>query len=204
MSILEDKKEEVEILQESDDTVKPEQAFKLSSYIYLFSIALPIIALDQWTKYLVRTNLTYGQAWSYLPEFKLYFRILHWQNTGAAFGSFQNGNLYIIVLAFVVTGLIIFYFPQVPKEDWALRMALSLQMSGAIGNLLDRLQFGYVIDFISVGNFPVWNVADMAISGGVAVLVVGVLLVEYADYKNRKNLATGDQDAVEEEQVASE
>ena len=63
-------------------------------------------------------------------------------------------------------------------NDWTLRLALSLQLGGALGNLVDRFRWGHVIDFISVGNFPVFNVADSSISLGVAVLILGVWLQE--------------------------
>ena len=74
-------------------------------------------------------------------------------------------------------------FPANPAEDWPLRLALGLQLGGAIGNLVDRLRFGTVTDFISVGSFAVFNVADAAISLGVAILVLDLL---YKDWQKRK------------------
>ncbi len=74
--------------------------------------------------------------------------------------------------------MIIYYYPQVSREDWWLKLALGLQLGGALGNLIDRLQFGHVIDFISVGSFPVWNVADSAITVGTCILLLGVYLKE--------------------------
>jgi signal peptidase II len=103
-----------------------------------------------------------------------YARIVHWKNTGAAFGIFQGFGDVFTVLAFVVAGAILYYFPQVPREDWVLRLAMGLQFSGAVGNLIDRLTIGWVTDFVSVGRFPVFNVADACISIGTAILVLGV------------------------------
>ena len=152
-------------------------------YTYMFVIAGLIVALDQWTKGLVRDNLVLGGTW--LPEalewLSPYARIVHWYNTGAAFGMFQSGSMVFMALAFIVICAIIYYFPQVDKNDWSLRLAMSMQLAGAIGNLIDRLTHdGKVTDFISVGTFPVFNVADASISVGTVVLLLGVYLQERA------------------------
>ena len=140
-------------------------------YAVLLSIAGTIVILDQLTKHIVRTNLPYGQV--YRPELWLsqYVRIVHWRNTGAAFGLFQNMSIVFTILGFIVAGVILFYYPRIPREEWLIRLAMSLQMGGALGNLVDRLfQDGQVTDFVSVGNFPVFNVADASISVGTAIL----------------------------------
>ena len=103
---------------------------------------------------------------------------MHWNNSGAAFGSFQNGNAVFTILAILVILAILFYYPKVDPRDWTLRLAMGLQLGGASGNLIDRLQMGRVTDFISIGTFPVFNVADSAISVGVVVLLLGVWLRE--------------------------
>lgn len=152
-------------------------------YWLLFSVAGLIVALDQWTKSLVRANLPLGSTWlpDWLEWLSPYARFVHWHNTGAAFGMFQNGSMVFTVLAFVVIGAIVYYFPQVEQQDWTLRLAMSMQMGGALGNLLDRLLFeGRVTDFISVGAFAVFNVADASISVGTAILLLGVYLQERA------------------------
>jgi len=139
-----------------------------------------VVGLDQWTKWLVRTSLPFESTWLPLGLQWLspYARIVHWNNSGAAFGSFQNGNPVFTVLAIFVIVAIFFYYPRVEASDWTLRLAMGLQLGGAAGNLMDRLQQGRVTDFISVGTFPVFNIADSAISVGVAVLLVGVWLRE--------------------------
>lgn len=145
-------------------------------YWGIFTIAALIIVLDQWTKWLVRTNIPAGQSW--LPDSLLwlspYARIVHWYNRGAAFGIFQEGSMVFTVLAFIVSAAIIYYYPQVSSQDWPLRLAMSMQLGGAIGNLIDRLTIGHVTDFISVGTFPVFNIADSSISVGCVVLLLGV------------------------------
>ena len=148
-------------------------------------IAILIAGLDQWTKWLVRVNIPAGGTW--LPEslewLSPYARIVHWYNTGAAFGIFKEGGMIFTVLAFIVIGAILYYYPQVERSDWSLRLAMSMQLGGAIGNLIDRLTIGKVTDFISVGTFPVFNVADASISVGCVVLLVGVWLNETAQKK---------------------
>jgi signal peptidase II len=159
-------------------------------YWTIVLIAVLIVALDQWTKWLVRVNLPTGETW--LPEFLAwlspYARIVHWYNTGAAFGIFKEGGMVFTVLAFVVIGAILYYYPQVERSDWSLRLAMSMQLGGAIGNLIDRLTVGHVTDFISVGTFPVFNVADASITVGCVVLFVGVLLNELAQKKKAADL----------------
>lgn len=147
-------------------------------YAYLLSIAGVVIILDQWTKSLVENNLSIGEIWSPWEWLTPFARIVHWTNTGAAFGMLQNFSIIFTILPFIVAGAILYYFPQIPPEDWPIRTALSLQLGGALGNLIDRLTIGHVTDFISVGKFAVFNVADSSISIGVAVLVIGIWITE--------------------------
>jgi signal peptidase II len=167
----------------------------LQNYWGIFLIAAAIVGLDQWTKWLVRTNIPAGASW--LPDslqwLSPYARIVHWYNRGAAFGMFQQGNMVFTVLAFVVIAAIIYYYPQISTVDWPLRLAMSMQMGGAIGNLLDRLTIGHVTDFISVGTFPVFNIADSSISVGCVVLLLGVWWQERAAKKEKIRAASADQ-----------
>jgi len=146
-------------------------------YLILALVVAVIVSLDQWTKWLVRTNIPFTGAW--LPagmEWLMpYARIVHWYNSGAAFGMFQQGGGVFAVLAVIVVIAIIYYFPRVEEDDWPLRLAMGMQLAGALGNLIDRLTLGgKVTDFISVMTFPVFNVADSSITLGVAVLILGV------------------------------
>lgn len=150
----------------------------IRDYVYLFSIAGFIVFLDQLTKYLVRTNLAFSEAWSPWVWLMPYARIVNWQNTGAAFGILQQFGGVFTFLAVVVSLGIIYYFPQVPRSDWLIRLALSLQLGGALGNFVDRVTRGYVTDFVSIGNFAVWNVADACISVGTVLLILGIWLTE--------------------------
>jgi signal peptidase II len=154
-------------------------------------LAFLVISLDQWTKWLVRTNLPYQGTWlpNWLGWLSPYARIVHWYNSGAAFGSFQNGNSVFTGLAIIVICAIIYYYPRVEASDWTLRLAMGLQLGGAAGNLFDRLLMQKVTDFISIGNFPVFNVADSSISIGVVVLLIGVWMKERSDKKSRPQIS---------------
>ena len=170
----------------------------LTDYAYLLGIAATIVLLDQVTKGWVRSTLTPGEV--YRPELWLsrYVRILHWHNTGSAFGMFQGmGNIFA-VLSFFVSAAILIYFPQVPRKEWLLRLAMALQLGGAVGNLIDRLTIGHVTDFVSVGSFPVFNVADASISTGVAVLILGMWLTERRLKQEAEAVAAAETPATEE------
>ena len=150
-------------------------------YPFLLLVAGSIVALDQWTKSIVRANLPLGSTW--LPEgwewLSPYARILHWYNTGAAFGLFKNGAILFSILAIVISVLIIIYFPRIEAGNWWLRVAMSMQLGGAVGNLISRVTMsGRVTDFISLGTFPVFNVADSSITIGTIILLLGMWLKE--------------------------
>ncbi len=157
-------------------------------YAFLFGLAGIIIAVDQWTKWLVRTHVPFQSMWmpSWLEWLLPYARIVNWSNSGAAFGTFQRGNTVFTILAIIVIAAIIYYYPRVAPGDWTLRLAMGLQLGGAAGNLIDRLIMHRVTDFIAVGSFPVFNVADASISIGVVVLLLGVWLKERSEKKQQQ------------------
>jgi signal peptidase II len=153
----------------------------LKSYAFLGALSGSIIAADQITKMLVRANLSFADTWTPWPWMAPYFMIVNWRNTGAAFGMLQGLNTVFMVLSIVVSLAIIYYFPRISQNDSPLRLALVLQLGGAIGNLIDRFIQGYVTDFIALLpslNMPVFNIADLSITMGVVVLVIGVWMKE--------------------------
>ena len=170
---------------------------KVRDYLILIGGAGFIVALDQWTKYLVRSNLALSETWSPFEWLAPYARIVHWNNTGAAFGIFPSGSLVFTIIAILVSIAIVYYFPRVPSDQWTLRLALVLQMGGALGNLISRLVQGSVTDFISIGSFAVFNVADSSISIGVAVLIAGMWLEERKAARERVQGDPGEDTAVE-------
>ena len=162
------------------------------NYLMLFTIAGVILALDLWTKELVRSQLAFGETWVPWEWLAPYARIVHWQNTGAAFGIGQNLSMLFTILAIIIVGAILYFFPQIPDGDWPLRIALSMQLGGAMGNLIDRLTIGHVTDFISVGTFPVFNIADASISTGVAVLLLGMWIMDRKEKKQAASALQGE------------
>ena len=160
---------------------------RVQEYLLLVGIAGFIIALDQWTKYQVRTSLELGEAWTPIKGIGEYFRIVHWNNTGAAFGLFPQASSIITIIAVIVSLVIIFYWPRVPSQQVALRVALAMQLGGGVGNLKKRRTQCSVTDFIAVGKFPVFNVADSSISVGVAILIIATWVDERRQRKAGKD-----------------
>jgi signal peptidase II len=145
---------------------------KILEYLPLVGVSLLAVGVDQWTKYLVRTRLDYAAMWSPWKWLEPYARIIHWDNSGAAFGMLQGFGGIFTILAILVSLAIIYYYPRLDKNDWAMRFILGMQLGGALGNLVDRLtQDGRVTDFISLGTFPVFNVADSCITVGTILLI---------------------------------
>jgi signal peptidase II len=145
---------------------------RLRRDIFFFLIALVVIALDQITKHIVRSNLGYGET---AFENDL-FRIINVTNTGAAFGILQGKTIFLTITTLLGLGAILLYYLYPPMEHPLLRVALGLQLGGAVGNLIDRVRLGGVTDFIDFRHWPTFNVADSAISVGVTTIVVFFLL----------------------------
>ena len=182
----------------------------IKKYLFLFTTAGIILALDQWTKNLVRANIPTGGTW--LPEgwehLSTYFRVVHWHNTGAAFGMFKDLSGVFTLLAFVVVAAIIWFYNEIEPSDWFLRLALAMQMGGALGNLVDRLLFdGVVTDWISVATFAVFNVADASITVGTGVMLIGVWIMEKrekeADKRKQAEVESDPQNGLETESRVS-
>jgi signal peptidase II len=170
----------------------------INKYGLLVLVSGFVILLDQITKAIVRANLPFGGSWTPFEGALSFLKIVHWENTGAAFGMFQGGGLIFGILAVIVAVFIVVYFPQIPTEQVLMRIALAMQLGGAIGNLIDRVRFGPVTDFIAVGAFPVFNVADASITVGVGILLLCLWLLERkekmalidADHKHHENPET--------------
>jgi signal peptidase II len=174
----------------------------LRNYRLLALVSGVIIILDQLSKTWIRSNFALGESWAPVEALDPFFRIVHWYNTGVAFGMFQGMNTLFIILAIIVMSVIVFYFPRVPRQDGMLRLALCLQFGGAAGNAIDRITIGHVTDFVAVGNFPVFNVADASITMGVVVLLIGVWLQDRRDRKEAQ--LSGQVEEDEEQQIDSD
>ncbi len=164
------------------------------AWLLLFGVAALTIALDQATKAYVAAHLALHESWMPLRVVEPYFRFTHVHNTGAAFGVFPQGGSIFLVIAVVVSLVIVYYYRQMPDGSLLVRLALGLQMGGALGNVIDRVRLGYVVDFLNVRFWPVFNVADSAIVLGVVLLVLEMLRDEYQLARERKRAADGDAD----------
>ena len=141
-----------------------------------FLTALLVVAADQLSKIWIRANYQ-GQP---LYEIGL-FRIIYVQNTGAAFGLFQNQNFILTIVDFIGIALVLLFVFLIPRWYPALSVALSipalgLVLGGTIGNLIDRLTLGYVTDFIDVGVWPTFNIADSAVVVGVILFACSLIM----------------------------
>ncbi|MHB9033872.1 MAG: signal peptidase II [Anaerolineae bacterium] len=144
----------------------------------MYVIAIVVIALDQWTKHLVRQNLPLNHDSVLIPWLDKVFTFTHVQNTGGSFGLFPGLGLPFILVALAVVVIIILYSRRITSGPWFLRLAFGLQLGGAIGNLIDRLVFGYVTDFINFRFWPVWNIADASIVVGTILLLVYIIFFD--------------------------
>ena len=142
---------------------------KLSKDIIFFASAFTVIALDQITKFLVSIMYT-GNPWSIIGNF-LKISLTH--NTGMSFGMFKGRYQFAICAALIVIGVILYYYDEINER--ANLIAAALIIGGAIGNLIDRIVYGAVIDFIDFGFWPSFNLADTALVIGVMLLVYGLL-----------------------------
>ena len=154
-------------------------------------VAALTLAADQVTKYLIVSNLELYESWAPIPALARWFDIHYVTNTGSAFGLFQSGGMVLIVISIVVSLVIVFYYGHLPDGGWLIRLSLGLQLGGALGNLIDRLRLGHVIDFINFNIWPVFNLADTSIVCGVLLLAF-LLLREDRLERKRAEAAGGE------------
>ncbi len=130
-----------------------------------------VFGLDILTKLLAEKNLM-GVAT--LPLWKEVFHLTYVENRGIAFGMFGGGRIFFILFTIVVLGFLLWFFRKNEQKTWWLRCGTAMVMSGALGNLLDRIVRGYVVDFLDFRliDFPVFNIADIAVCIGAVMLVI--------------------------------
>jgi len=134
-------------------------------------IAASVVAIDQTSKLWIRSHLPLGES---LPE-SGFLRLTHVQNTGSAFGLFANQAFLLALVAIVGLLMILLFYRYLSEHSILGTLALGLVFGGAVGNLIDRLRFGYVTDFIDVRlwhdfHWPAFNVADSALTVGAIAL----------------------------------
>ena len=157
--------------------------------LVFFSIAVGVVIADQLTKAWVRNNLAYGEVG---PTFGP-VEIIHVVNSGAAFGILQDATPFLIIMSMFGLAAIVLYYVYPPMDHGLIRIALGMQLGGAIGNLLDRLRFGEVTDFVSVGDFPTFNVADACITTSIVIVLGFFILQEFEERDKAKQSAVSGQ-----------
>jgi signal peptidase II len=156
---------------------------RVAGLVIMVAVAVLVFALDQATKAWVTSNMLSHEI---RPLVEGLVRLRYTENTGAAFGLFQGGTLALSVAAAAIIGGIVLSATRMGAGSPALMLALALVLGGAVGNLSDRLRLGYVVDFIevyalradirgTVYTFPVFNVADSAITVGVLLIMAALL-----------------------------
>ena len=136
---------------------------------------LVTLGVDQWTKYLVVNDFSLHES---RPVIENVFHLTYVQNRGAAFGILQGHSTFFILITVVVIGLLIYFYRELPLENFFNRFGLGLALGGTIGNLIDRLRVGFVIDFLDFRVWPVFNLADSAIVVAVFIFGYWLLVIE--------------------------
>jgi signal peptidase II len=157
---------------------------RASRILLVAGVAVVVFALDRVTKAWVTENIPLGTARLVVGD---YVRIVHAQNTGAAFGLLPERTTLLSILSVVAVLAIVYYYRQIASNSSLVSATLGMQLGGAFGNLLDRVTQGYVVDFVDVGigdiRFWAFNVADSSI-------VVGIILVTAALWYEEHRTAT--------------
>jgi signal peptidase II len=158
--------------------------------IMLYALTLFIIIFgDQITKIIVSSSMQLHSSQTIIDGF-LYFT--YWHNEGAAWGILEGKTILFLGVALIAGIGMIYYFMRTEKKEVLTRYGLVLVFSGMLGNVIDRFLFGYVRDFIDVvflgySDFPIFNIADMAVVIGVGILILEIILGDFLDGKRKKN-----------------
>ncbi len=158
----------------------------------VLAVAAVILVLDQWTKELIRQSIPDYTSIIPIPALGEYFIFEHVHNYGAAFGILQNQSNLFAVIAVVVSIAMLVYVYRLPPEARMVRVLLGLILGGALGNLIDRLNQGYVTDFVKMGipgvyYWPNYNIADSAIVVGVIAMGLYVVLDDLRKQRQQTN-----------------
>ena len=142
----------------------------------IWALAALVVLLDQLSKFFVSRNLAPSDS---IEVIKNVFFITLVQNTGAAFGIFKNQTIFFSIVSVAAIFFIIFFIRTKRETSTITDVAIALILGGAFGNLIDRLRVGYVTDFLDFRIWPVFNIADSAITIGSFLLILGILRKEH-------------------------
>jgi signal peptidase II len=150
-------------------------------------LSMVILGLDQASKYWIIQTLGPQPLTDAIPLIGDWFRFIYSRNTGVAFSLFQNIPQFLTIVALGITaGVIYAYARHMPNRSPLIQVSVGLIVGGALGNVVDRLRLGYVVDFIQVGWWPVFNIADSAICVGAALLLLGMSRIEAAQRRREQ------------------
>ena len=138
-------------------------------------LAIAVVVLDQLVKVYIQNHMTVGMS---IPVIDDIFHITYVLNPGAAFSILEHRTGFFIGVAVILFAAVLYFYPRIPKEYRLLRLGIGLQVGGAAGNLIDRMRTGYVVDFLDFRIWPVFNIADMAIVGGVGLILYSLLYLQ--------------------------
>lgn len=144
--------------------------------LLLTAIATAVVIIDQWSKYFIQTHMLPGMS---IPVIDNLFHITYVLNPGAAFGILENQRIFFIIIALFMLGLSAYFFTRIPDTFRLMRLGISLLAGGAVGNVIDRVQTGYVVDFFDFRIWPVFNVADIAIVTGVGCVIYTLVFTPF-------------------------
>lgn len=149
-----------------------------------FLLAIVLLALDQGVKYIVKINLEMGHT---IPIIENVFHLTHIRNYGAAFSILQGKQLFLSTISIIaIVGILIFIWLERKKAHPLILMALTFILGGGLGNLLDRLLLGYVVDFIDFRVFPIFNMADVFVTCGSVLLIIYLFVADPERHKGKK------------------
>lgn len=146
--------------------------------VYLI-ISAALIGLDQWVKYLTVTNLHLGEVKDFIPGFMSFTYI---RNTGAAWSLLEGEMWFFYIVTVIVVAVVLYILVKNSSDSKWFTVGLSLVLAGAVGNFIDRVRLGFVVDMFQIEfmNFPIFNVADTVLVIGVACIFIYLILDEKA------------------------
>lgn len=154
---------------------KPKQQSNWQTAIPLITVAIPVLILDWGSKWLVQTHIT--QITEVIPIIPGFFNLRHDRNTGAAFGVLAGHRVLLILITIAALAFIFAYYLRFRESRW-MQVSLGFLLGGAIGNFIDRIRLGEVVDFLQFGIasqglfWPTFNIADVSVCIGAGMLIV--------------------------------
>ncbi|WP_371369275.1 Lipoprotein signal peptidase [Sporomusa rhizae] len=146
-------------------------------------ILAAVVIIDQYSKHYIQTHMLPGIS---LPVIDNIFHITYVLNPGAAFGILENQQAFFVIIALLMLCLSAYFFSRIPQNFRLMRLGISLLAGGAVGNVIDRVQTGYVVDFFDLRIWPVFNVADIAIVTGVGCVIYTLVFMSFS-FENQEN-----------------